>query len=93
MDDLDGKTFGWLRAIALHGIRIRGKHKVFLWKCVCSYKGCGNIAIIAASSLKYGLTTSCGCRNRELAAERCRNNKPALKKRPTRSDIATGVNE
>src|SRR3990167_8617060 len=37
------------------------------WVCKCD---CGNVITIDASSLKYGITKSCGCLNKEMASRR-----------------------
>lgn len=49
----------------LIAVRREGKK----WLCRCD---CGGKKLILASSLKRGLTKSCGCLNRELCAERNR---------------------
>lgn len=53
--DLSGQRFGMLVALERCGNR---NGKIALWKCMCD---CGNECIVYASSLKRGLTKSCGC--------------------------------
>lgn len=57
--DLTGMRFGKLTVIGRNGTHITpcGSKKV-IWKCLCD---CGNYKDVAASSLRNGLTTSCGC--------------------------------
>lgn len=52
--DLKGKTFNFLTGIKFD--KIEGKTSYWLFKCKC-----GNIKSIRASSVKTGLTKSCGC--------------------------------
>ena len=64
--DLSGKRFGMLT--------VSDDYKVFnkttKWLCVCD---CGNKKYIAATSLKRGLTRSCGCLSKAKAHERRKN--------------------
>ncbi len=59
--DLTGKKFGNLTVIKRGGNYIGkdGKPKDIKWVCRCA---CGNIKEIAGTSLKRGITTSCGCK-------------------------------
>ena len=54
MEDLTGKTFGRLNVLSYEGNS--------MWNCLCS---CGNYKKIRGSSLRRGLTKSCGCLHRE----------------------------
>jgi len=56
--NLIGLTFGHLTIIDYAGIN---KHRQNMWKCRCS---CGNIVVVATSTLKSGHTKSCGCLKR-----------------------------
>ena len=47
----------------------RDKHGDIFWECVCD---CGETREIRGASLRRGLTVSCGCKNREVAAETLR---------------------
>lgn len=60
LNDLTGKTFGWLRVINLHEI----KNKTTFWECLCDVElgGCGNKTVVRAAHLSNRHTTSCGCR-------------------------------
>lgn len=53
--NLTGKVFGELTVIEPTEKRLCGG--VIIWKCQCS---CGKIAYVAANSLKFGRTRSCG---------------------------------
>lgn len=53
--DLTKQVFGRLTVLEYAGVNRWGQA---LWKCVCK---CGNIVLVAASSLKRGGTISCGC--------------------------------
>lgn len=57
--DLTGKRFGRLTCIKIVGRDSQYRRK---WLCTCT---CGNETIVIASSLKNGLTKSCGCLGRE----------------------------
>lgn len=52
--DLVGRTFGKLTVCEA----VQPRNGRTMWKCKCS---CGNTTIVDASSLKRGLTKSCGC--------------------------------
>lgn len=60
--NLMGRTFGKLTVYEVAQPR-NGKT---MWKCKCS---CGNIVIVDASSLKRGLTKSCGCLLKEATSK------------------------
>lgn len=63
LHDLTGQRFGRLLAIEHVGFRGKpGKQKRTMWKCICD---CGNYHTVAASSLKTGVSKSCGCFRRE----------------------------
>lgn len=64
--DLTGQRFGRLVVISKEGQGVGG---VYLWKCRCD---CGNEKTVSSRSLKNGHTRSCGCLNREIAAQRNR---------------------
>lgn len=69
--DLTGKRFGRLTVVAFSGVRARtARVKETMWRCKCS---CGGTAIVVASKLKSGWTTSCGCWQRE-APQRSKKN-------------------
>ena len=65
--NLTGLKFGRLTVLEQTGSRIgkNGKSLIF-WKCLCE---CGNIVEVYAGSLTSGLTTSCGCLQKEKAKE------------------------
>ncbi len=59
-----GKKFGRLEVLNKEKSNKRG---LAMWKCKCD---CGNIVIVAGSSLRNGYTQSCGCLQKEIAKER-----------------------
>lgn len=60
--NLVGKKFNRLLAIEVVG---RNSNREKLYKCKCD---CGNYSIVRGAALKYGLTKSCGCLQREKAS-------------------------
>lgn len=66
--DLTGRVFGRLTVKSLDHIGIRGRT---YWLCKCS---CGKSCIKAAGTLLNQGTSSCGCLNRQITAERNRQN-------------------
>jgi hypothetical protein len=61
--DLTGQHFGRLIVLGLSHI---DNHSQSCWRCQC---GCGAERIVIGSSLTKGDTRSCGCLQREVAAE------------------------
>ena len=61
--DIVGNVYGRLTVIKLHGRDSFGK---IVWKCRCS---CGAICMVVGANLRYGITNSCGCLQRERAGE------------------------
>lgn len=82
LKDLAGQRFGRLLVVA----RAENYKTAAQWSCRCE---CGNVKVIQGYSLRAGTTTSCGCRQREIAstlipaavavAVQNRRNKPADK--------------
>lgn len=62
--NLKGKRFG--RLICKRIVGREEKSKCVLWECKCD---CGNTTIVRSDSLRNGNTRSCGCLQREIAAE------------------------
>ncbi|WP_414150297.1 hypothetical protein ACIZ62_12795 [Acetobacterium carbinolicum] len=60
--DLTGKKFGRLKVIKFDGL---DKNKNALWICLCD---CGREIVVNGSSLRNGLTKSCGCLKLEMNA-------------------------
>lgn len=58
--DLTNKRFGKLIANTDIGYIGNNPHRV--WSCVCD---CGNLVNVAGSNLRSGITSSCGCLQRE----------------------------
>lgn len=65
--DLTGQRFG--RWTVMNITDKRTKNRTIIWHCKCD---CGNEKDVDGYTLKSGQSKSCGCLNRELAAERCR---------------------
>jgi len=63
--DLKGQRFG--RLVVLYDTGER-KHRNVVWHCRCD---CGNEVDVRGGDLASGNTKSCGCYNRERAAEAC----------------------
>ena len=59
-NDMVQKKFGRLTVIDRAA---NDKYGNTMWICKCS---CGNETVVLGNSLRRGLTTSCGCRNREI---------------------------
>ena len=59
-----GKRYG--RLVVLCFSHVDEKYKLAYWKCKCD---CGNIVIIAGSSLRKGNTNSCGCYKKDRKCE------------------------
>lgn len=57
--DVTGQKFGKLTVVK----RVGTKHRQSLWLCKCD---CGNVTEVILSHLKRGVTTSCGCRQKEV---------------------------
>lgn len=62
MIDLTGRTFGRLTVIQYD----HSKNGAY-WLCRCE---CGKTKVIKGTSLTKGLTTSCGCKSREMSIDR-----------------------
>lgn len=58
--NLLGQRFG--RLVVIKECEPINKHSVWLCKC-----DCGNVKKVQLSSLRRGLTTSCGCKQKEIA--------------------------
>lgn len=50
-----GRKFGRLSVIRFVGVN---KHRIKLWECSCD---CGNLTIVRGTTLRSGMTKSCGC--------------------------------
>lgn len=61
MIDLTGQRFGRLTVLG----RAENKGLATMWECLCD---CGNLKFIASSSLRNGITKSCGCLQREMVS-------------------------
>jgi len=65
MQELTGKRFGrWTVLKFSH----RNKAWVTFWDCVCE---CGINRVVNGNNLRYGVTKSCGCYQREIAPILC----------------------
>lgn len=65
--DLTGQRFG--RWAVLNITDKRTKNRTIIWHCKCD---CGNEKDVDGYTLKSGQSKSCGCLQKELAAEKCR---------------------
>lgn len=61
--DLTGQRFGRLTVLRQAEEQKKGTSR--RWVCRCD---CGNEIVVAATNLKSGCTSSCGCKKRELMA-------------------------
>ncbi|MDP1513110.1 hypothetical protein L8C07_26415 [Paenibacillus sp. CMAA1739] len=66
--DQTGKKYGRLMVVGYAGTN---KHNSALWLCQCD---CGEEHVTTTRQLTSGKSKSCGCLNRELAANRIRKN-------------------
>lgn len=68
--DLTGQAFGrWTVVAQAPCAHEPGGHTQTRWLCRCE---CGTERAVATNNLRSGISTSCGCRNREVTAERLR---------------------
>lgn len=65
--NLTGEKFGRWTVIRKTEQR---QSKSVMWECCCD---CGTVRLVNGANLRKGLTMSCGCFNREKAAEHCRD--------------------
>ncbi len=63
--DLVGQTYGRFTVLRREGLR--GKEAT--WECRCV---CGELRVVTSNCLRMGHTKSCGCLQREKAADHCR---------------------
>ena len=56
--DYSDEQVNYLRPVEQVG---RNKRQLVLWKCICTYNGCGNEVIITSKALHQG-QVSCGCK-------------------------------
>jgi hypothetical protein len=69
--DLTGKKFSRLTVLERAPKQENRPHAY--WKCVCD---CGVTKIIQGNAIRFGLTTSCGCYNREQNVKRLARDYP-----------------
>lgn len=71
--DLSGQTFGRLFVLERgeNYVSPKGQQQT-RWVCLCE---CGTEAVVVGTRIKRGITSSCGCLNRELLSERATSNK------------------
>lgn len=58
--DITGQRFGRITVVSLHEIN---KNRTASWNCLCD---CGVKRVIIGTSLRKGVTVSCGCYNKEI---------------------------
>jgi len=68
IEDLAGRVFGRWRVIerAPNRVSPSGKTRSIMWLCECE---CGTRKIVGARALKTGMSTSCGCLQKERVSE------------------------
>ena len=67
--DITGKTFGRLQTIKRIGSNAEGR-AIWLFKCLGSERtSCGREIVLTAKTVAHGRTQSCGCLQRERAAD------------------------
>jgi len=71
-DDLSNQTFGFLKVSDEYKlIPGKGGRTNIFWKCTCTYKNCGKIKWVRASTLKRkDLFHTCGCYQKEQLSDR-----------------------
>lgn len=75
--DLVGKVFGRWKVIRKAG---SDRHKNIVWLCLCE---CGTERGVIGSSLKSGMTVSCGCYQKERVYNKFRTHGQTVEKRTT----------
>lgn len=63
-EDLTGKRFGRLTVLEHDYVDYNG---ISFWRCICD---CGNETVVRSTSLKNGMTKSCGCYRRDQSIQR-----------------------
>ena len=68
MNDLTGRTFGrwYVLSRADDHVTKKGYHHI-MWNCICE---CGTRRAVRGKSLTGGISTSCGCKQKELIGKR-----------------------
>ena len=68
IEDLTGRYFGRWRVIerAPNRVSSSGKTRSIMWLCECK---CGTVKVVGARALKTGMSTSCGCAQKERVSE------------------------
>ena len=81
VENLNGKKFDYLTVVGREpDLRYPNKRykdgfmKISMWRCVCKCNP-NVILVVRGTSLTTGHTRSCGCFNRERAAQYCKENK------------------
>ncbi len=65
VSDITQQTFGRLTVLRHVG---SDRHRNAIWECMCS---CGVKVVVVGSTLRSGITQSCGCLRRERAIQTC----------------------
>lgn len=85
--DLTGQRFGRL---VVEGLESRAPTKNRRWICRCD---CGTRRKILGTSLRGGMTHSCGCLRRELGVDKARHMREALARSQSRFQRLRGAVE
>lgn len=65
--DLTGHKYGMLTVLyEVDPQVLKSGHKNYVWKCLCD---CGNEKNVRATSLRSGVTVSCGCYHKKVASQ------------------------
>jgi len=62
-----GNIFGRLKVISQQDSQLCKNGTMAMWKCRCA---CGKIKVVRGTSLRAGVSKSCGCLNREITTAR-----------------------
>lgn len=86
-EDLTGKRFGKLTVSGLSTKKSAKNKNLSFWDCICE---CGEKTTVETYSLKYGKTSSCGCKRRKNGVTLGRSGKGTSKSKPITSRSNTG---
>ena len=78
--DLTGQRFGSLTVMGRAGTyqSLTNKHVIPTWLCKCD---CGAITVALGNNLRSGMTTSCGCYQKDVASYNAQMGYSGRKKR------------
>lgn len=85
--DLTGKKFGKLTVLGQSTKKSSKNKYLRFWDCICD---CGEKTTVETNSLKYGKTSSCGCKRREHGVKLGTSGKGTTKSKPITPRSNTG---